>query len=617
VTTATLSPTLVAGDEALAVFRQGLTGAHALHLLHQAQGRLLVQLPVGVGKTAWLIDIITHALATALHDLVIALVPRWDVLNELLQRLPANLPPAVLRPRPRKRCGDLDPLWLEYEQNSCGALARDQLCLTCPRYQGCPWPGQYGSRLRGERLILATQQHLTLNPSFLVHLQQQTRATNPLVLLDESNLLIRPTERLIRANELDQFIEVQASLPDGMGRSTQAASAWLETSRLLAQAPTRDLQEGDWHLPWMDLEWATAVQQRGREQFGPAFRFLGYEVYHFAHSDPCSRERLPSGDIRFAALPYLGRQSIIFSGSMAKELARYRLDPSHVRPTLVSPFEQHRFEHPGTRWFNLHTLDGAAKFFPKNAGRILDFIAAKVARNIEQGKCTLLVSRKKFIRLCRRLLSERLAELGAGPVTIATGNWARHDLHDPRTVALINYGVAGVNRFEHCEAAYCLNSYFVTPATVSEAVQDVEASGERYPVRIETIGDPPQRRVQVELPDDREPLLPHVAQAVLEQKEADVVVQAVGRVRPFTRPREVITFHAGDLPGVRYTQRFRTLEQARSYFQIQTPAQAGLTSRMEQAWRLKATGHSKRQIAQKLGVSLSTVKRYLRQEGGS
>ena len=39
--------------------------------------------------------------------------------------------------------------------------------------------------------------------------------------------------------------------------------------------------------------------------------------------------------------------------------------------------------------------------------------------------------------------------------------------------------------------------------------------------------------------------LPQVARWVLEQKEADVVVRAVGRVRPFTQPREVITFHAG------------------------------------------------------------------------
>jgi hypothetical protein len=104
---------------------------------------------------------------------------------------------------------------------------------------------------------------------------------------------------------------------------------------------------------------------------------------------------------------------------------------------------------------------------------------------------------------------------------------------------------------------------------------------------------------------------------MLDQQESDVVIQAVGRVRPFTRPREIITFQASDLPGVRYTTRFRTLAQARAYFQIQTPAQAGLASSAERAWRLKAAGRSNGEIAKALDVSLSTVKRYLKREGGS
>jgi DNA-binding NarL/FixJ family response regulator len=61
---------------------------------------------------------------------------------------------------------------------------------------------------------------------------------------------------------------------------------------------------------------------------------------------------------------------------------------------------------------------------------------------------------------------------------------------------------------------------------------------------------------------------------------------------------------------------FRTLEQARRFFQVQTPAQAGLAGQVEQAWRLKAQGRSRTQIAEELGVSLSTVKRYLRRQGG-
>src|SRR5262249_5032988 len=108
--------TLIAGAGALANFRQGLAGAYALGLLHQAGGRLLVQLPVGAGKTEWLVRIISHALtANSPYDLVIVLVPRWDVLRELIQRLPAALPRTVLHPRPRKRCADLDVPWVEYE----------------------------------------------------------------------------------------------------------------------------------------------------------------------------------------------------------------------------------------------------------------------------------------------------------------------------------------------------------------------------------------------------------------------------------------------------------------------------------------------------------------------
>jgi hypothetical protein len=169
-----------------------------------------------------------------------------------------------------------------------------------------------------------------------------------------------------------------------------------------------------------------------------------------------------------------------------------------------------------------------------------------------------------------------------------------------------------LNRFEHVEAAYCLNSYYVTATAVSQAVQDVEALTERYPVRLTMGGEPRRRRAEVELLDGRLPLLPRVAQLVLEQLEGDVVVQAVGRVRPFTRPREVITFQAGALPGVAYTLEFRSLGQARNYFKVATPARAGRQARVERARRLRAQGLPRARIAEALGVSLSSIKRYLR-----
>jgi hypothetical protein len=257
-------------------------------------------------------------------------------------------------------------------------------------------------------------------------------------------------------------------------------------------------------------------------------------------------------------------------------------------------------------------MEGAARYFRGNAARIIDFFAAMVARNIHQGKRTLLVSRKKFIPFCQARLRHRLGELGVGPVQIVTGNWKRHDLHNPRTLPLISYGVAGLNRFEHVEAAYCLNSYYVSADAVSGVTQDIEASTERYPLTIRSVGDPPRRRVHLALPDAREPITRYIAQGVLDQMESDVVVQAVGRVRPFTRPREVITFQAGVLPGVRYTRQFRGLAEARAFFGVQTASEGAHASRQALAQRLRAVGQKLGEIAQEIGVSVSTVKRYLR-----
>jgi Helix-turn-helix domain of resolvase len=234
-----------------------------------------------------------------------------------------------------------------------------------------------------------------------------------------------------------------------------------------------------------------------------------------------------------------------------------------------------------------------------------------LVRNIADGKRTLLVARKKFVGLCRTRLRQRLTELEAGSVKIVTGQWQKHDLSDPRVVPLINYGISGVNRFQHCESVYCLTGYYISAAVLAQAVQDLDPTIDRFQITIDCRGDPRQRQARIHLPDDRQTILPDITQAMLEQKEADVVVQAVGRARPFTRPREVITFHTGPLPGVRYDVQFRSLTQARHFFGLLTPKKAEMASKAAQVRRLKAAGHSNTQIAKQLCVSRSTVIRCL------
>src|SRR5262249_46739234 len=158
------------------------------------------------------------------------------------------------------------------------------------------------------------------------------------------------------------------------------------------------------------------------------------------------------------------------------------------------------FRHPDTAWYNVASLEGAANNFPGNASRIIDLLAQKVAANIRAGKRTLLVARKKFVARCARCLREALARLGVQGAKVVTKRGGKPDLRAPRFLPLINYGVVGVNLFEHFDCAYCLTSYLVPEEALAGPLRDLEATRDHFPVRIETDGTPPRRTAVVELP---------------------------------------------------------------------------------------------------------------------
>jgi hypothetical protein len=597
--------TAVRGEEALAAFRRRLTGPEAFRLLAEAGGRLLVRLPVGAGKTGWLVRIVVHALAAGHAGPVIVLVPRHDTLAELLVRLPSGLPRVVLRGRPRRRCGDLDGEWCRLERAGCAALGRVDLCGRCPRRRGCAWPGQYSpTRLEGARLLLATHQQLAVNPDFVGLMCRLTGGNDPLVLVDESSLLLRPTERVLTREELGLFAAAAETIEGAEG-------AWPGLARLAAVATTGDLRDGDWPAPPALPGWALAVQRAGLAG-GGNFRYLGHDLAGLDGSGFITRERRPDGALRYAAPPDLGPRFIIFSGSMGPFLARYRLDPAFEGRPLTSPFDGLRFEHPGTTWLNVAGHEGAARNFPGNADRIIDLFATLVARNIRAGRRSLLVSRKCHAPLCARLMQEALGGRGLPRARVVAEGWARHDLTCPLVVPLITYGMAGVNLFEHIEAAYCLNSFLVPASAVSEAAQGPLSSEGRLPLEVVTDDRPWRRAARVEAPPGMPVATHRAAQEALEQLEGDVVVQAVGRVRPFTRPREVITFQPGALPGVSYTAQVSGLAAARASLGVQTSFQAGRSERAEEAARLRADGLTVAGVADRLKVSARTVRRDLR-----
>jgi len=311
---------LIRGNKALQAFREDWTGERMLELIRQHYGRVRVDWAIGVGKSCNLDQTIEAAIRMDQYDLVTALLPTRQIIQERLwiQNPPVDVRVVNLKPRPRKRCGELDVRWKTFETNGLGALGRVQICGHCPRRRGCYWPEQYGKKLQGVRVIFGTQAHLERSPAFMFQLTRWTGARRVLALLDEVNFIMTSFRQRISYTKLVQFIEVLSSLnPLKWGKTHRD---WLYRCELLLRASTKDLRYPDWQMPPIFPSWSIAVQSCGWSRYSEAFKFLGYGLQQFGYSPLTSREKNGSGDLLFAAPPYLNCDFVILP----------------VRPTLSS-----------------------------------------------------------------------------------------------------------------------------------------------------------------------------------------------------------------------------------------------------------------------------------------
>ncbi len=598
-------------EDGLDAFRaEHLTPSAILRVLEQYV-RVLLRLPVGLGKSFAAVGLLLSELTYARFDLVVYAAPTWNILAEIIARIGGDnfsLPWAVIRPRPAERCGALDEPWSEFEASGCFALAKVRLCREqCPHFEECDWPGQF-ERLKGTRLVVMTEQRLELVRTMVPLLQARTGGMRTLLVLDEARTLDADFDVTLVHHEVQRFRDVIMRARSRKEDWPAARAVWVaELDRLLATTSSA-FEESLFTFP--DLgRFAFAIQAKGWAMFDREFRYLGHDLPLINLSREGERW-IEEEEYHFVARPYLYAHVLLLSAHITGAYAGHRLGQGPV----ASPFEDVRFLHTGSRIINIRNSCGADRHFRSNRERILDTFAVAIMRNVSEGRTTLLVSKKKSKQLCADYLTRRLAGWGVSVRFVIDGD-PLPAVPDPRVIPIIHYGVLGVNDYTEYQSCYCLNSYYIRASELNRTVQEFEPKHFRTELEIVTTPDR-RREVRVSTTDATDAERAWLGGIYLRKLEVDPVIQAGGRVRFLTKPREVVFFQMNDLErDLGPIREVGSLAGLREVLGIPSAREIDDAVDSRRAADLMASGKTAAEAAQIMGFSRETLFRRLRAVG--
>lgn len=598
------SKTLISGAKRLADFRKENDAGVILQHCHNHQ-HVVIRWQVGVGKSYNMDLVIETAIRQEKYDLVLVMAPTRKIIDErkFIQKPPKDIEVINIRPRPVNLCGEeRNKAWQAYEARNLGHLGKRHCCELCPKRAECFWPSQYGKDLQNKQVAFATQAHLEHNPYFITHVKQQAKAERVLVIFDEANVSLANYSRTLSPTSIQQLIEAT----DQSDISQKRKATLRHYLNCLLSAPSEDLQDTSaWHFPRIDANEMTQILTVGDAIFGESFHNIIYDLQAFGYSMAESREKLPNGDIHFPAPPFTSDSDVLlYSGTTHLSILKMRLGID-----FYSPYDNYEFKGEGTTWLNLASATGASSNFIKNAPQILDVFTQLTIQRIREGKRVLLVSKKDHVGYCVKAMNQMLVEQGVNDIRVVHGE---HYAENPdiTLVPVIHYGVIGINQFEEFDCCYCLNSYYIPEDVLSDSIQDLRADSERIDVAI-TYSKKPRRRYGV-VADDKHRFtdVAEVVNPMLQTLEMGCVVQAVGRVRPFTKTREVITYQSNDPLGTTYDIEFSNLAELREHFGLATKRTRSSNSTADNVMALSAKNLKQAEIAKQLGISVRTVRRY-------
>jgi hypothetical protein len=583
-------------EMALPEFRKRHLDPSTVYKKIPADGAILsVGAPPGVGKTMLAQKMVPYALAHE-HDLVIYVAPTRALIEELLASdATLGLNCVVFHPRPRARCGTFDGEWRELESSGCAALAKDRLCQQCPNYVSnidpCTWPDQMDSVDVSIDLVVLTEAYLTLNPSILQRLIKKTDAKTPLILLDEGSLLTCDTTRHIEIEHLRMFDAALAA-------SSANASEWQKGIAILLDGRD-DLTNWPVFSPFDLLDQVLSIQNAGRNLYGAKFKYIAHDL---------SLMRMGwfnQGQFSFVPLIETKHADVIlFSPYMPADVVEERL-----ARTVVEALPSVTYRHSQTRVSNIADTIGSLRSMrsPEHFRRVIGLFSALLLRDKLLGQRSVVVAKKALLPQIKTHLTELSTTLGRplNPVAVNAG-------FNPKDVevALINYGIVGVNSLSEYDNIYCLGGYYAREDHVLSIYQQALPPALRHDLKLDTKNG--IRQIASGKADFITRAHARNAQATLIMLERRLVLQAIGRIRPFTSPANVVLFQMDDLSGeLGDITKYATLSQTRIAWSVPSRAELARAVLGDTMRQDRSNGLSYRALAKKHQCSVSTAHKAL------
>lgn len=592
-------------ETTLAAYRGGHLNSLMLGgAIAEVDGAAVLSVPPGVGKSH-----AAHGLTTTSellgHDLIVYIAPTRALIDEFIASEHFKIFSAdpkqdvlIFEPRPRDLCGPLDAQWSKLERQGCSATARSKLCGGgCSNADDCLWL-QRESRLSDPiRMVVLTEAYISLRPNVVNGLIARLGSSNPIVIIDEGTIFTTDMTRRISIGELEMFAGAIAGLLRANRNQHEGRDAlqyWYDG--IIAMVEQRGgLDELPAFAAMRIDDRMLAVEAEGLRLFGAEFRNIAFALHDI------NRAWYYAGAFHFAPTIGTGNASlIVLSPYLNSEVIEARLG----RP-VTSLEVPEVFRHSETRFVNIQDGCGSARAMTKPAEfrRLVDFYTALVLRNHMAGRRTVLVARKKYLVRIKEEMGQLLGALG-WPLTIALPG---DTIDETTSVAVINYGIVGVNDFKSFDALYCVGSYYAQPDHVNAVYQQWLPHEDRAQLQVTTSQG--TRRVQAAEPSVRNRNRANGASRFLRVLEQRVVLQAIGRVRPFTTPAEVIVMQQDDYTDVLGNiAQYNSLKSARNAAGVPTRAEMVRCLLGERLRELCANGMSQRAAAKVCDVAPSTAK---------